>query len=272
MTVPTTSLGRGKSNAICATTTAAAAAMPPPSQALRWAKILRLLCSVMVTLLIGSRRDVPNDVCPSTRRPGKGWRAASRPPGVSGIAAAIEATSPSGACSFGIAPKASNRRFQSSNSARAAGSAASRTSRWRASASLASLSRTACISSVSGECFRVISLPILEQAAQAAPRLEQAGLHGLLVDLQDLRHLFVAAFREVAQRQHQPVARRHGHHRVAQLTRQLGGARLPLGAGTLVAGNVDVVLELVLVAVAAQQVERLIDGDPVDPAEELVFR
>jgi hypothetical protein len=42
------------------------------------------------------------------------------------MAEVIEATSPSGACSFGTASRASNRRFHSSNSARAAGSAASR--------------------------------------------------------------------------------------------------------------------------------------------------
>src|SRR4029079_18778298 len=53
---------------------------------------------------------------------------------------------------------------------------------------------------------------------------------------------------------------------------QLGGARLPLGAGALFAGDIDVVVELVLVSMASLQVERLVDRDPVDPAEELVAR
>src|SRR6476661_1527793 len=52
----------------------------------------------------------------------------------------------------------------------------------------------------------------------------------------------------------------------------LGIGGLRFGVRCVRPGNVDLIVQPLLVPVAAQQVEGLIDGNPVDPAEELVVR
>ena len=114
-----------------------------------------------------------------------------------GKPAITEATRPSGGKAFGTASNPVKRSRNSSNWARAAGSAANRLSNSIASAGVASPSRTACINCVDSIGFMSVRAEILQQAAKTVPRLEQAGLYRLFVHIEDLADLLVAAFGKV---------------------------------------------------------------------------
>src|SRR6185312_11434878 len=108
-----------------------------------------------------------------------------------------------------------------------------------------------------------------EELAQPPARLEKPGLHRLLVDVQDSRDLLITALGKVAQHDDGPIHRRHRQQRTLNVTRPLGIAGLRLG---IVASprKLDLVVERLFMTIAPKQIERFVDRDPVDPAEELV--
>src|SRR6202171_2900067 len=214
---------------------------------------------------LASRASIED--CLITRDCKKGWREWSAGAGRCGTLAMTAATSPSGGKALGTWRNPSNRDLSSSNSARAAGSAPRRRSSSSASSGLASPSRTACINWVRSKFL--ISVQVLKQVAKALPRLEQARLYRLLVQVQDLTDLLIAALGEVPQRQDRPVVRCHLHQRAPDPACNLCCAGLPFRVGTFGAGKVDPLVERFLPPVPAQEVERLVDRNAVDPAEEL---
>jgi hypothetical protein len=72
------------------------------------------------------------------------------------------------------------------------------------------------------------------------------------------------------QRQHDPVVCRQMHQRAPDFSRDLGFAVLRFRVVALGTRQLDIVIERLFAPPPAQLVERLVDGDPVDPAEELV--
>ena len=281
MIVPTTSLGKREVEA-------RAAPRPLrqrqrcrlPSRPCGCAKILRLLCSVHRDApcegLAGKFADnVMSQVHADREKVGL---AASAAPGASGTAErdrrrpALPGRAPA-------APRSgpSNRRFavlELGARRRVGGRAALRARAPRRR--VASPSRTACISSVSRGVFQGhLTCPqVLEQArAGGCLRLEQPRLHGLLVDVEDLRDLLVAAFARNG-----AASAPSGRSSTCVISAFAAGApaapRSSCRSGSALspAGECRRRRRALLVAVAAQQVERLVDGDPVDPAEELVFR
>src|SRR5258708_31726962 len=138
----------------------------------------------------------------------------------------------------------------------------------RASSAVASPSRTRHINCRCSRWLMSGGDEVLEEHAQALPCLEQPRLYPLLVEVEDFPDFPVAALGEVAQREHGAIVRAHFHQRCLHAARNLGVARARFGAGVLAGGRIELVVERIVAAVAAQQVERLVEGRAVDPTAE----
>src|SRR5258706_3002373 len=142
----------------------------------------------------------------------------------------------------------------------------------RTSSGVASPSRTRHINCRCSGLLMSGGDEVLEEHAEALPCLEQPRLYPLLVEVEDFPDFLVAALGEVAQREHGAIARAHFHQRRLYAARKLGLARARLGPGAFAIRCIEFAFQRILAAVAAQQVERLVEGDAIDPAEEAKLR
>src|SRR5947207_1717839 len=219
-------------------------------------------------LIIPPVRNCPN--ASRTREKPKGWSCSlSRAPGRA-ARARIRSTICAGGVASGTPSRAVKSRFSSSKRARAAGSAARVRSSSRACGSFASPSRTACISSSISRVVMSGGPQVWEQLAQAPARREEPRFHRLLRDAEDRAHLAIAAVGEVAQREHGAIVHVHADERLLDAIGELGLVGVPRRVGIAVRRDLGLVIERLLAAALAREVERLVERDAVDPAEELV--
>src|SRR5512137_2013194 len=200
--------------------------------------------------------------CPaSTRNAGESWMARCPDGGMPATAAWTDATRPSGGCFKGTRARSSKRCRSCSNSARAAGFPASWRSSSAVSSGVASPSSTACINGCSSVKRMRCSFRVSQQDAQALARLEQARLHRLLVDVEDVGDFGIAELGEMPERHDDTVPGGELHQRLLDAAAALCSLQAflgPFGAGSR---QVHGFVQFVFAAAIAHEVECLVERD-----------
>ena len=138
--------------------------------------------------------------------------------------------------------------------------------------SVASPSRTACISQVCSVGV-IIVRPEIPQDGGHRCRASNSRDFTVFSSISSIcRDLLIAAFRKVPKRQHHPVVDRHAEQCDLDPLGDFRFADLRLGVGAVQSGMSSPSSSASSRPLLALQVQRFVDGDPVDPAEKPVLR